>query len=97
MASHSSGNRLLLASIPVLNLVAQRDEELDVEPGRVVRPRPAMGDALGKLPALRLAVHRDHEPWPVFAVVTEVDAVTGQLGLKQVQPRQMHVDNEALE
>nr|WP_199755236.1 hypothetical protein [Amycolatopsis sp. WAC 04197] len=47
LAAHGDGECLLLAGVPVLDLVAQRNEELEIGPHRVGLVGPAMPHASG--------------------------------------------------
>ena len=85
-----------LAGVSVLDLIAQRNEELDIAADRVVEV-PAFRYAFCKLPTLRLAVDAFEQTRIVTPAVTEVDAVASELGVQQVQVGQVHVHHEALE
>lgn len=56
MATEREGHRVLLPGEPVLDLVPERDRELQVLPDRVGGVGPAVPGGLGEAPELRFTV-----------------------------------------
>jgi hypothetical protein len=54
VTTECGGEGILLASVPMLNLVAKSDKEFDVRPDRLIRPRPSMGHTASQALARRL-------------------------------------------
>jgi hypothetical protein len=59
--------------------------------------RPAFGDALGQLPTLGLAIDSLKPTRSLLLAVAIIDVVPLELRVQQIEPRQVHVDYEALE
>jgi len=96
LPTDDGGEGLLLLGVAVLDLVAEPDEELEVRPDRVLVVGPPPADALGELRPLRLTVDLLEQPRVVPAPVPVVDLVPGELGMEEVEPGEVHVDDEAL-
>ena len=78
--------------VPVLDLVAERDEQLQVDPDGIVGGREALFGRPEGVPELRLPVDQDRVA--VLVLVAVVDLVPQELGLKQVQPSTDHGADE---
>jgi hypothetical protein len=81
--------------VPVLDLVAQADEELDVAAHRAAVLRVGLTHAARELPSLDLPV--DALEAAIVSAVAKVDLVAHEPGVQQIQQGQMHVHHEPFE
>jgi hypothetical protein len=80
---------------PMLHLVSQGDEYLDVSPnGIILRETPAK--ALCQLPGFRFPTHH-HVFTGVIVSIVIIDSVSPEFGMQEVQPRAVHVEYEVTE
>ena len=78
--------------VPVLDLVTERDEQLQVDADGIVGRRETFLGRPEGVPELRLTVDQDRVA--LLVLVAVIDLVSLELGLKQVQPRTHHGANE---